>query len=100
MNEYLHTQCRFRASALFRDIPQKILDCAVIAYPWNSTEFTPKITGVPPHVLLMSKMENLLIKFDKMRGDIKEDFNGVLDNRGVGGSEYHTNQILEAIKSM
>ena len=35
-----------------------------------------------------------------MRGDIKEDFNGVLDNRGVGGSEYHTNQILEAIKSM
>ena len=85
---------------MFRDIPQEILDCAVIAYPWNSTESTPKITGVPPHVILMSKMEDLVMKFDKMRGDIKDDFGGMLDKRGVGGSEYHTNQILEAIREM
>ena len=94
LNDHLHTECRFRASALFRDIPQEILDCAVIAYPWNATEFTPIITGVPPHVLLMLKMENLLMKFEKMRGDIKSDFGGMLDNRGVGGSEFHTNQML------
>ena len=100
LNDHLHTECRFRASALFRDIPQEILDCAVIAYPWNATEFTPIITGVPPHVLLMSKMENLLMKFEKIRGDIRDDFGGMLDNRGVGGSEFHTNQILEAIKIM
>ena len=32
LNKYLHTECRFRASALFRDIPQEILGCTVIAY--------------------------------------------------------------------
>ena len=61
LNEHLHTECRFRASALFRDIPQEIINCAVITYPWNATEFTPKITGVPPRVLLMLKMENIFM---------------------------------------
>ena len=40
------------------------------------------------------------MKFGEMQGAIKEDFGGMLDNRGVGGSEFHTNQILKAIKSI
>ena len=55
---------------------------------------------MPPHVLLMSKMEELMIKFNDLRGDIKTDFGGMLDTRGVGGNEYHTNQILDAIKAI
>ena len=33
LNDNLHTECRFRASALYHDIPQDILDCAVVVYP-------------------------------------------------------------------
>ena len=98
LSSNLHTECRFRASSFFRDIPQEFLDCAMIAFPWNSTQDTPKITGVPPHVLLISKVEELLQKFSALRVDIKGDIGGMLDIRGVGGSEYHTNQILDAIK--
>lgn len=100
LNENLHIESRFRASALFRNIPQEIIDCATIAYPWNITRYTPKITGVPPHVLLINKMKELLQKFEGIRGDIKDDVGGMLDSRGVGGSEFHTNQILEAIRDI
>ena len=66
LNLNLHTECRFRASSFFKDIPQEFLDCAMIAFPWTSTQDTPKITGVPPHVLLMAKVETLLQKFSAL----------------------------------
>ena len=100
LSDYMHDECRFRASCFFRNLPQEFIDCAKISYPWESNEFAPKSTGVPPHVLLMSKMEELMIKFNDLRGDIKTDFGGMLDTRGVGGNEYHTNQILDAIKAI
>ena len=94
----LHVECSFRASLIFRDIPDEFLKIAQVAYPWNSTVDTPKITGVPPHVLLMAELEELKIKFDALQNSIKSDMKDALDERGVGGSEFHTNSILEAIK--
>ena len=94
----LHEECSFRASLIFRDIPDEFLNLARVAYPWDSTVDTPKITGVPPHVLLMAEIEELKIKFDALQVTIKSDMKDALDERGVGGSEYHTNSILEAIK--
>ena len=99
LRDAMDIECRFQASPFFRDIPQVFIDCAKVAYPWNSTEYTPKVTGVPPHVLLMAKMEELMIRFKELRTDIKGDFDSSLDSRGIGGSEFHTTQILEAIKA-
>ena len=96
----MHEECRFRASPFFTNIPQEFIECAKVIHPWESSRYSPKITGVPPHVLLMAKMEELMHKFTTLRGDIKTDFDGLLDHRGVGGSEFHTNQILEAINAL
>ena len=46
----------------------------------------------------MAELEELKIKFDALHNSIKSDMKGALDERGVGGSEFHTNSILEAIK--
>ena len=94
----MHVECFFRASLIFQDIPDEFLKIAQIDYPWNSTIDTPKITGMPPHVLLMTELEELKIKFDALQMSIKSDIQDALDERGVGGSEFHTNSILEAIK--
>ena len=83
---------------IFRDIPEEFLNVARVAYPWDSTADTLKITGVPPHVLLMAEIEELKIRFQALQVAIKGDMKDALDERGVGGSEYHTNSILEAIK--
>ena len=98
LTNYLHEECSFRASLIFQDIPDEFLNLARVAYPWDSTVDTPKITGVPPHVLLMAEIEELKKKFDALQVTIRTDMKDALDERGVGGSEYHTNSILQAIK--
>ena len=55
----LHNECSFCASPLLKEIPDNILKYARVAYTWDTTEYTPTLTGVPPHVLLMSEMEIL-----------------------------------------
>ena len=100
LSENLDEECRFRASPFFIDIPQEFLECAKTVNPWEATKFSPKMTGVPPHIIIMAKMEELMLKFNALRVNLKDDFGGMLDCRGVGGSEYHTNQILDAIKTI
>ena len=99
--EYLETNLAqescLRASAFFKDVPNDILECAQVRCPWNKTIFTPNATGVPPHVLVMAEFEELKEKFDKLRTGITGDIASMMDARGVGGSEFHTNCILDAI---
>ena len=94
----LHEESSFWASLFFRDIPDEFLKASRVAFPWDSTSDTPKITGVPPHILIMAEIEDLKIKFQGLQATIKDNMNDALDERGVGGSEFHTNTILSAIK--
>ena len=98
MNENLHTSSSLRLSPFFKDTPSEFTELSKIPYPWNNTDYTPKITGVPPHVLLMAEMELSKAKFEKLRLDINSDIKGMLDERGLGGNEFHTNSIRDAIR--
>ena len=46
----------------------------------------------------MDEMEVLKAKFEKLRLDINSDIKGMLNERGVGSNEFHTNSILDAIR--
>ena len=98
MNENLHPSSSLRVSPFFEDIPSEFTELSKISYPWNNSDYTPKITGVPPHVLLMADMELLKAKFEKFWLDINYDINGMLNERGVGGNEFHTESILDDIR--
>ena len=67
-----------------------------IAYSGDATEFTPNFNRIPPHVMLMDEMEGLRYKFDALRLDIKGVMQEMIYERGVGGSEYHNNKLMEA----
>ena len=43
-------------------------------------------------------MEVFKAKFEKIRLDINSSIKGILDERDVGGNEFHTNSILNAIR--
>ena len=62
LNE-LYGEYIFKVSPFFRDISQNFIDCAIAAYPWDNIKFTLKGTCAPPHVILMSKMEELMRNF-------------------------------------
>ena len=57
-----------------------------VAYPWDTIEYTPTLTGVPPHVLPMSEMEMLRQNFDDLQKGIKSDMKKMLKERGVVGN--------------
>ena len=43
-------------------------------------------------------MEILKAKFEKLWLDINSDIKGMIDERGVGDNEFHTNSICDAIR--
>ena len=45
----------------------------------------------------MPEIELLLLKFDEIQATMKQHINVVLDERGIRGSESHTNNILADI---
>ena len=94
----IHDECSFCASTFFKDIPDGILKCVRLAYPWDTTEYTPILIGVPPHVLLVSEMEILRQHFDNILKVIKSNMNKILEKRGVGGNQFCTNAILGDIE--
>ena len=93
----MHEECSFRSSLFIRDIPDKFLNVARVAFPWETTVDTLKLTIIPPRVLLMVEIEDIKIKLMSLQAIIKTDIKDALDERGVGGNKFHTNIILEAI---
>jgi len=49
----------FRASPIFRDIPETLLKHCRVSYPWAKSRYTPSFTGLPPHVLQFTENEEI-----------------------------------------
>ncbi len=90
----LHQKNKLHASPLFNRIPRWIKLLAVVAYPWNCTEFTPVFTGIPPHVALLSKMEGLKEDFLKMKIELMNEFKEELDKRVNNGERHFDSKAL------
>ena len=100
LDSSLHKNSPFRNAAIFKDIPPDIKVCARTAFPWTSTADTPRFTGVPPHIMIMAELEEVKCMLSELKDAMKLDFRTELNNRGVGGSEFHTNRILESITEL
>ena len=85
--ETMHMRCPLRSAILFRDIPKSIIEVARIAYPWNKSEDTPQMSGVPPHVLALAEMEGLKQEIARLHNNLMTDFKNELDSRGFASTE-------------
>ena len=50
---------RVRQCPLFQQCKDEWKEKTKVKYPWNITEGTPKLTGIPPHVTLLSELKCL-----------------------------------------
>ena len=91
-------ECALRASHFFQNIPNDLRECAVVKYPWTKTEYTPRIPGIPPHILIMAEMEELKKQVSTINSKFKEDLNTCFDERlSADSADFRTNQIINAI---
>ena len=89
MEAKLHCRNRLLSSSIFSHAPEKLCKLAVVRYPWNKTRDTPFLTGVPPHILMMSDMKRFENKLDNIRSEMMESMQEELNKRDIGGGVYH-----------
>jgi hypothetical protein len=93
------TNC-LRASPKFIAATDDIRRYTVCHYPWNKTIKTPVFTGVPPHVLMMSEMEQLKMVIARQKYEIIEGMGEELDRCHVGNDAYQANGILNEVNKV
>ena len=104
LQDHLHPESPLRSSSIWNDaVPFQ--DKVVVKYPWNETVDTPKITGLPPDVILLSKLEKMKREMDTLKADLQASFESTLtrqlDEREVGGSGFaRGNEIIGKLDAL
>ena len=97
LNEDLHDECPLRNAPVFRDIPEDIVKLAQVRYSWNKSADTPKLTGIPPHVVQLAKPEGLENKVDAMEEKIMTRMKAEMEKRGFSSTEFKMQEIKECL---
>ncbi len=88
MTQILHKKNKLKALHFFQHIPSNIQDVATVKYPWTKTKATPTLTGLPPHITIMEKFEQLKIEMEKTKNTILSGVEAELDKRHIGSQSY------------
>ena len=81
LKQVLHTKNRLHASHFFTHIPVEIKAVATVRYPWNWTEMTPTLTGLPLHILILANFQQLMIEMESTKTAILSGVEAELDSR-------------------
>jgi len=85
---------------------EELKELTVVRFPWELTPDSPKPSGIPPHVLLLNKLEGMdkeLLSYPKkildgVHDEIKQlrhALSDELDKRNIGGPEFGAKRIME-----
>ena len=102
LDKHLHAECSLRSLALLKDIPSQFTKIVKVSYPWENDgtdTCIPNCSGIPPHAMILAEVDHMMKKVKLLRDQIKDDMNIIMDERGVGGNEFHMNSILKAIEA-
>ena len=97
LKSMLHEKCPLCASKIFIDIPSDIMLLARIAHTWNSTEYTPEFTGIPPHIIIMSYIEGLKHEIKSLKGTIINQLQDEIYKRVFYSMDHSTNHWQNGI---
>ena len=89
LKKHLHHRNRLLSSTIFSHVPEKLRKLAVVRFPWNKTRDTPFLTGVPPHILMMSDMKRFEKRLNALGSEMMEGMKEELNKRDIGGGMYH-----------
>ena len=71
---------KLQASPFFTHIPSYVREAATVRMPWNKTANMPVFTGMPPHVSILTKLEEMKVALktatDAILKGVKEDLDG------------------------
>ena len=98
--ETCHPRNRLLNEPLLCHCPAELRQLAVVKCPWESTQDTPKISGIPPHVMMMSDLRRLESKLDSVSDRLMDRMVHELNERDIGGGMHHATQIQEQLRTL
>ena len=99
LQSIIREKCPLIESPIFREIPSDVMTLAQIDYPWNSIEYTPELTGIPPNILLMSQIEVLKPEIKSLKGKIINQLQDDMYKRGFSSTDHNTKTIIDSMTS-
>ena len=97
----LHPMNKLQASHFFNNIPNYARDAATVKYPWNKTDATPTLTGLPPHITILANFEQLRLDMAAAREAILNGVEAELDRRRIGSqSHFDKEEILDRMNAL
>ena len=100
LQEHCHPKNRLLNEPVFCQCPQEFQEFAVAKYPWDATLETPKLSGVPPHVMMMSDLRRFETKLDDMGDQIMDRMVNELNERDIGGGMHHATVITDQLRTL
>ena len=89
LDRVLHSRSRVQQSPLFQRCKDEWKAITTISFPWSTTPNCPHLTGIPPHVVLLSKLHGISSNIENF---IKNDFKDILvkelDEREIGSNNF------------
>jgi len=85
LEQILPADHRFRSTAFFRNEFSSIQSVAKYGLPWSDGFRYIAVTGLPPHVMLLSQMEELQGTYQRVSDGMLSRIVAELDNRTMGG---------------
>ena len=101
---HLHADSILRSSSMWNeDIP--FSEKVVVKHPWDGTDETPEITGLPPDIILLAELESMHREMAALKADLMSSFESTLiaqlDQREVGGSGFaRGNEIVQKLETL
>jgi len=59
----------------------------VVSYPWSTNKNIPKLTSIPPHVVLLSELNKISRQVESFKEDFRQVLKTELDARELGGDK-------------
>ena len=100
LKHILEPTSRIHTSMLFMNVPQDILDMAkAVTYKEALTnDNAPRLTGIPPHIIILNNMQGINEHTTDCSVDIVSKIKQDLDARLVGGDQHQANVVLDQVQ--
>ena len=99
-DKHLHVNATLCIASLFGDISEGTIIPAMVKYPSNQTEETPKFTCIPPHVLPMMEMKNTRDETKSLLVDLIENSTKETNAQGFEYERNTTEKIMDLITTV
>ena len=97
LDDKLHSRSRVRQSPLYQQCKDEWKAIAVVDYPWSAKKKTPSLTGIPPHILLLSKLQIISENIENFKDDFKEVLVSELDAREIGSNNFAAQRVIDEL---